>query len=303
MKPESSGNPQGHEVLQFYLAQALECANAGLYLPANIMLGSVLEALLRLRIKCDQEVANRSCKAPKGKRQWKLRDMLDVAVDVKWLREDRKGPGSWLIESRNYVHPLNYIEKGLTPPDEKTFRLCFETVKAAWSDLSKSMSDNQRFNEFPPAPNDEMLVKPKNRDVEDSYNAQRRLDLAIAALYRQIDIDEVLNQPTYSALWRLLNGSALQAGLVIDRTIEHWVSTPPYGEGFGMQITVTVRPSGFREPISASSEIFDYRQISLGDEDVLSRDLLLDALSIPRYNNSEQALSSNSDDDIDDLPW
>jgi len=87
------------------------------------MLGGLLEALFLARIN---RMANLSPvftaqAAPKDKagkakplKEWGLKDYLDVAKELGWIRQSAKDVGQVLRDYRNYIHPEKEFSHGIT---------------------------------------------------------------------------------------------------------------------------------------------------------------------------------------------
>lgn len=125
--------------------EAQKCAHIGCYTSAIIMMGSVLEALLLARATSAPAVAYQSAKSPKDKagkspalQDWTLSALIDVAVDVGWLKSDRGKFSHALRESRNVVHPWVEVTTRANF-DDATCKTSWEVLKASVDDLLRSV--------------------------------------------------------------------------------------------------------------------------------------------------------------------
>jgi hypothetical protein len=108
------------------------------------MCGSVLEGvLLGTAIRSPQDF-NRSACSPKDKagkvkplHEWSLAQLIDVASDLKLIKLDVKKFSHALRDFRNYIHPFEQMSSGFSP-DLQTAEICFQVLKAALADLSKT---------------------------------------------------------------------------------------------------------------------------------------------------------------------
>jgi hypothetical protein len=133
-------------VIEHLWLETQKCLNAQCYTASVIMMGSIFEALLILRMKIDPADANRSSKAPRDRdtnkplnfKDWKLNQLIDVAEELGWLKADRSKFSHVLRESRNVVHPLVGI-KMKTNFDKGTCTTCWEVLKASVNDLIESI--------------------------------------------------------------------------------------------------------------------------------------------------------------------
>lgn len=115
---------------------------------AIVMAGATLEGiLLQIAIQHPAEY-NRSSKAPckDGKilkfKDWTLSQLIDVAYDLKYIREDVKKISHSLRDFRNYIHIHEQISSGFTP-DAQTAVLCLQTLNVA----IKNLKDKGLINE------------------------------------------------------------------------------------------------------------------------------------------------------------
>lgn len=129
-------------VLSFRWQEAQKCSQAGAYLSAVVMMGSILEGALLHKVEKNLEASNRAKSSPKDNRtgkprpihEWGLSALIDVAHEVGWLQGDVKRFSHALRESRNLVHP--YVQRlSSDTPDGDTCSICWQVVRAAVSDL------------------------------------------------------------------------------------------------------------------------------------------------------------------------
>ncbi|MBO7885736.1 MULTISPECIES: hypothetical protein [Burkholderia] len=120
--------------------EAQKCIHVECFTSAVIMMGSILEALLLARANLAPAQAYQSPKAPRDRhgkvpavQDWTLSSLIDVAVDLGWLKTDRGKFSHALRESRNVVHPWV----------EVTTRANFDlaTCKTSWGVLEASVDD------------------------------------------------------------------------------------------------------------------------------------------------------------------
>ena len=128
------------EELERRWREAQRCVHAEAYTAAVIMMGSILEGLLLSRGHLEVTVAYQSSRSPRDKigksipiQDWTLNTLIDVAVDVGWLKTDRGMFSHALRESRNVVHPWQAVMS----------RASFDeaTCKTSWSVLDASVDD------------------------------------------------------------------------------------------------------------------------------------------------------------------
>jgi hypothetical protein len=136
--------PNLKESIERRWKEAQKCQHTECYTSAIIMMGSILEALLLARALLSPEVTYRASKAPKrnGKspaiQDWSLNQLVDVAVEVKWLKSDRGKFSHALRESRNVVHPWVEVSTHANF-DDATCKTSWEVLKASVNDLLQSI--------------------------------------------------------------------------------------------------------------------------------------------------------------------
>lgn len=124
--------------------QAQRCINAAAYLAATIVMGSMLEGILRAVLERNPREANLSKAAPVDREtgkpllfaKWSLSDMINVAHELGWLDRDVHAFSHALREFRNLVHPYEQLRLG-TYPDRDTCDICWLVVQAAANDLAE----------------------------------------------------------------------------------------------------------------------------------------------------------------------
>lgn len=138
--------PALEEIIHERWIEAQKCKNIGAYLSAVVMMGSVLEGLLLAKAFMTPADSNRATHAPKNKagknvaiQDWNLNALLNVAVELGWIKVDRGKFGHALRESRNIVHPWAHMS-AKTNFDLATCNTCWQVLNASVDDLLKSVS-------------------------------------------------------------------------------------------------------------------------------------------------------------------
>lgn len=129
-------------VLKFRWEEAQRCVQAEAYLAAVVMMGSLLEGVLLAKMRAHPEIANKANGAPSDRRtkqvkpfvKWRLAEMIQVAREQRWLREDVRAFSDALREYRNLVHPSAEFA-GTERPDRRTCGICWQVVEAAVQQL------------------------------------------------------------------------------------------------------------------------------------------------------------------------
>jgi hypothetical protein len=116
-------------ILERRWTETLACKRVNAHLAATVMLGGLLEALFLARINrlSDQSPVFAARTAPKDKagktkslKEWGLKDYLDVANELKWIRQSAKDVGQVLRDYRNYIHPEKELSHGITVDGQDT---------------------------------------------------------------------------------------------------------------------------------------------------------------------------------------
>ncbi len=136
------------EVLKNRWDESQRCVDAGAFLSATIVMGSMLEGLLLGAFQRNPAVVNRCPSAPKdhgtGKvknfANWKLAEMIDVAHHIGWLGLDVKKFSHSLREFRNLIHPYEQMATRMNP-DADTCGISWLVVQAAVNDLAKQLKN------------------------------------------------------------------------------------------------------------------------------------------------------------------
>jgi len=133
------------EVVQQRWLEAQRCQHANAYLAAVIVMGSILEALLLARASLSSGDAYRSAHAPKDRSgtsiaipDWNLHALIEVAVDLGWIKSDRGAFSHALRQSRNVVHPWEHV-RSRANFDGATCTTCWHVLNASVEDLLKSI--------------------------------------------------------------------------------------------------------------------------------------------------------------------
>jgi len=127
--------------LQSVVAQRIDeikkAHKAGAYLAVIFLAGSTLEGLLLgvvsrnlpVFYSCPKAPKDKSGK-PKGITEWKLKELIDVACSVGFIKEDVRKFSQVLRDFRNYIHPMQQMSSQFYP-DEHTSKICLQVLRAA----------------------------------------------------------------------------------------------------------------------------------------------------------------------------
>jgi hypothetical protein len=130
--PKLITDPLMLRILERRWTETLACLQIGADLAATVMMGGLLEALLLARVNrlSDRAPVFTATAAPKDKsgksrplKDWGLKDFLDVAHELGWIRQSAKDVGAVLRDYRNYVHPEKERSHGISisSDDSKMF--------------------------------------------------------------------------------------------------------------------------------------------------------------------------------------
>ena len=140
----TSSIPGLKEELDRRWREAQKCVHVEAFTSAVILMGSILEGLLLARAQLSVSHAYQSSRAPKDKtgkqiavHDWTLSTLIDVAVDVGWLKTDRGKFSHALRESRNVVHPWQAV-MSRTAFDQATCVTTWHVLDSSTEDLIAS---------------------------------------------------------------------------------------------------------------------------------------------------------------------
>jgi hypothetical protein len=141
----TSSVPGLREELERRWREAQNCVHVEAYTSAVILMGSILEGLLLARAQLSISDAYRASRAPKDKngkqvsvQDWTLSTLIDVAVDVGWIKSDRGKFSHALRESRNVVHPWQAVISR-AEFDEATCKTSWHVLDSSSDDLIASI--------------------------------------------------------------------------------------------------------------------------------------------------------------------
>jgi hypothetical protein len=120
------------------LEEINKCMIAQCPLAAIFLSGSTLEGILLSLATSYPKSFNQANSAPIDKKtgskkkfdSWSLKDYIDVAYELGYLREDVKKFSHVLRDFRNYIHPYEQMTHKFNP-DIHTAEICFQVLKAA----------------------------------------------------------------------------------------------------------------------------------------------------------------------------
>jgi hypothetical protein len=125
--------------------EAQRCQQSDCFIAAIVLMGSILEGLLLARALMSPADAFRASSAPKDKdgkqrpiHDWSLNSLIDISVELGWIKTDRGKFGHALRESRNVIHPWQEIASRANF-DEATCRTSWEVLTASVQDLLASV--------------------------------------------------------------------------------------------------------------------------------------------------------------------
>jgi len=125
------------EIITRRLNETRICVEQKADLAAIVMMGALLEALFLARVN---RLADKSplfrlkCTPKDGKTgkaipltEWTLKNFIDAAHEVRWIRQSARDVGNVLRDYRNYIHPEKELSHGisLNSTDTKMFLAIF----------------------------------------------------------------------------------------------------------------------------------------------------------------------------------
>lgn len=132
------------EIIQARIDEMQRCLKVDASLSAVILAGSSLEGVL-LSIACADGHAFASAKgAPQkdGKsnpfEEWHLANLIDVAFELGYFKEDVRKFSQTLREFRNYIHPYAQMCSRFAP-DKETAKICLQVLRAALVQIGRKL--------------------------------------------------------------------------------------------------------------------------------------------------------------------
>jgi hypothetical protein len=124
-------------ILTQRLNEIKKCLNSKAALAAIFLCGSTLEGILLGVALNNKQEFNKSKASPKDNNgkvlefyEWTLSNLIDVAKDLGFLKEDVKKFSHSLRHFRNYIHPYQQASEQFDP-NEHTAKLCWQVLKIA----------------------------------------------------------------------------------------------------------------------------------------------------------------------------
>lgn len=105
------------------------CLQNSAPLAAAVMIGALLEALLlgRINVLTDKAPIFKLRATPKDKsgkalplQAWKLKDLIEVSAEMKWIRQPAKQVSTVIRDYRNFIHPERELSSGINIEKEDT---------------------------------------------------------------------------------------------------------------------------------------------------------------------------------------
>lgn len=132
-------DPQMQAILTRRWHETTRCLGAEANLAATVMMGALLEALLLARVNhlSDKSKLFKTSAAPKDKTgkpvplgEWTLKHYIDVAHEMKWIRQAARDVGIVMRDYRNYIHPDKERRHGveINHDDAQMFWTIFQSL-------------------------------------------------------------------------------------------------------------------------------------------------------------------------------
>lgn len=120
------------------------CADSKVYLPAVIMLGSILEGALIAKLRANIKAAMTSNSAPKDKGgtvrsldDWTLAECISVAVNLNYIPRSVEKHSHELRDTRNLVHPRKQVNERVVV-DASLYRISKEVAETVIEALMRA---------------------------------------------------------------------------------------------------------------------------------------------------------------------
>jgi len=125
------------------------CLHNAAFIPALVMMGSLLEGMLLGTMQRFPKEINQAKSAPKDSNgkiknfaEWSLSQMIDCAHEVGWIGLDVKKFSHAVRFFRNFIHPYEQMMNKFEP-DEDTCQISWLVVQAAVNDLAEVLQSKK----------------------------------------------------------------------------------------------------------------------------------------------------------------
>ena len=127
------------DVLLCRLNELKGCINLA-PLASVLLAGSILECVLLSVGMANRHDFEKSIKAPPNKHieDWRLKDFIEVAYNLGYIKMDVYKFSSTLRQFRNYIHPHRQIMENFSP-DRNTAHICFHVLKGAIAQIKEKL--------------------------------------------------------------------------------------------------------------------------------------------------------------------
>jgi hypothetical protein len=139
-------DPALARLVQERWTEAHLCLEAGAYVAATVLLGSILEGVLCRLVGRRPAAVAQSSHCPRDAagqirplRDWAVADLVAVACDRGWLNREALRFAPQLTEFRALLHPVHQWQQGVSP-DAGTCRVCRQALLAVLRELRQDAS-------------------------------------------------------------------------------------------------------------------------------------------------------------------
>ena len=128
--------PGVQAIVEARMKELKKCMDANAPLSAIFLTGSIMEAVLlsvatsNAQVFCHAQSAPQKTGKAKPITEWHLQDLINVAKELGYLKEDVHRFCHVVRDFRNYIHPFEQNMRGFSP-DINTVKICLQVLKGA----------------------------------------------------------------------------------------------------------------------------------------------------------------------------
>lgn len=128
--------PGVQAIVEARMKELKKCMDANAPLSAIFLTGSIMEAVLlsvatsNAQVFCHAQSAPQKTGKAKPIMEWHLQDLINVAKELGFLKEDVHRFCHVVRDFRNYIHPFEQNMRGFSP-DINTVKICLQVLKGA----------------------------------------------------------------------------------------------------------------------------------------------------------------------------
>lgn len=140
--------PGVQAIVEARMKELKKCMDANAPLSAIFLTGSIMEAVLfsvamsNAQVFCHAQSTPQKAGRAKPITEWHLQDLINVAKELGYLKEDVYRFCHVVRDFRNYIHPFEQNTRGFSP-DINTVRICVQVLKGAIAQIHEKAKESR----------------------------------------------------------------------------------------------------------------------------------------------------------------